>query len=117
MAATDILLDKSGDLFISKDGDIAIGQSVAQKIRIKVLWFAAEWKWDDEEGLPYIEQLFVKNPDTDGFESAIREKIFEVEEVTNVGEISVEADAKTRKATIRFTAYTDNKTIKEEVIV
>lgn len=119
----DILLDSSGDLQITPRGDISLGESVAQKIRIKILWFEGEWRWEngededegETEGLPYLTELFVKNPDTDTFESLVREKIFEVEEVTEVKEVLVNYDRHTRIATIRYTALTDFETIKEEV--
>ena len=111
----DILLDASGDLCISESGDLKLEDSVAQKIRIRLLWFEGEWRWDVEEGLPYFENLFVKNPDTDHFESLVRERIFEVEEVTEVKEVSVTYDRKTRDAVIRYTALTDFEKIREEV--
>ena len=50
----DILLDASGDLCISESGDLKLEDSVAQKIRIRLLWFEGEWRWDVEEGLPYF---------------------------------------------------------------
>lgn len=111
----DILLNPKGDLCITPDGDIAIGNSVAQKIRIRLLWFEGEWKWDVEEGMPYRSDLLIKNPDTDYFESVVREKIFEVDEVTEVKEVAVVFDRQTRNAVIKFTAITDEETIKEEV--
>ena len=113
----DILLDADGDLDISERGDISFGDSVAQKIRIRLLWFEGEWRWDTEEGLPYFEELFVKNPDVDEFESLVREKIFEVDEVTEVREVLVSHDRQERTATIRYTALTDYETIKEEVVL
>lgn len=114
-AEMDILLDKSGDLYISPDGDIVLENSIAQKIRIKLLWFEGEWRWDEEEGMPYMESLLVKAPDTDYFEEVVREKIFEVDEVTEVRDTAVIFDRQTRAASIRYTAATDYGTIKEEV--
>lgn len=111
----DILLDSNGDLYVSPQGDIALGNSVAQKIRIRLLWFEGEWRWDVDEGLPYMSDLLIKNPDIDTFESIVRSKIFEVEEVTDVREVLITYDRQTRIATIRYTALTDYETIKEEV--
>lgn len=111
----DILLDSKGDLYVSPEGDIALGNSVAQKIRIRLLWFEGEWKWDVDEGLPYMSDLFIKNPDVDTFEGIVRSKIFEVDEVTDVREVLVDYDRQTRIATIKYTALTDYETIKEEV--
>lgn len=111
----DIMLDRHGDLAVTDSGDIVLGDSVAQKIRIRLLWFEGEWRWNTEEGLPYMENLFVKNADTDYFESVIREKIFEVDEVVDVKDVKITFDRKTREATIQFSAITDFETIKEEV--
>ena len=113
----DILLDSNGDLFLSPKGDILLRDSVAQKIRIKLLWLEGEWKWDREKGMPYKESLLIKNPDTDFFEGVIRSKIFEVDEITEVKEVSVTYDNRTRTAVIRYTALTDYETIKEEVAI
>lgn len=110
----DILLNASGDVLISHDGDIIICNSVAQKIRIKLLWFESEWRWDADEGIPYFD-FFVKNPNIDYLESIIREKIFEVEEVTEVEEVKVIYDSKKRVAKIKYIALTDGETINEEV--
>ena len=112
---TDIMLDSSGDLMITKDGDIVIKQSVSQRIKIKVRWLAGEWRWNEDEGLPYLTDLFVKNPDTDRFEMLIREAIFDVEGVTAVDDVRVTYDRSTRKGSIRYTAYAGAEIIKEEV--
>lgn len=113
----DILLDSNGDLYVSKIGDIALENSVAQKIRIRLLWFLGEWRWDPEEGLPYFEKMLIKNPDIDYFEGLIREVIFNVEEVTEVKDVEIISDDKTRNASIRYVAKTDFETIKEEVVI
>lgn len=111
----DVMLEKSGDLYISPEGDIVLGESVAQKIAIRLRMFEGEWRWDPDEGNPYFQYLFQKNPDIDYLESAIRAKIFEVPEVTEVKEVSITVDPKTRSGIIRFVALTDQETIKEEV--
>lgn len=110
----DILLNADGDLHISGSGDIAIGNSIVQKVRIKLLWFAGEWKWDKDEGMPYLDELLVKNPNTDYFESLIRQKIFEIDEITEVKDVSVSYDRKQRSARVRFVAMTDQETIMDE---
>ena len=111
----DMMFDSSGDLLITKNGDILLEDSTAQKIRIRLLWFEGEWRWNKDEGLPYMANLLVKNPDTDYFESIIREKIFEVDEVVDVKDVAIIFDSKTREAVIRYVALTDYETIKEEV--
>ena len=111
----DIMLDSRGDLLVTKAGDILLEDSVAQKIRIRLLWFEGEWRWNTDEGMPYMTSLLVKNPDTDYFEGLVRERIFSVDEVTEVKSVSIICDNKTREAVIRYTALTDLETIMEEV--
>lgn len=111
----DILLSADGDIFLTEKGDISLANSVAQKIKIRLRWWLGEWRWDEEEGLPYKDELFIKNPDTDGFEMLVREKIFEVDEVTEVKDVAVVYDSKTRIGKITFTALIDDETIREEV--
>ena len=112
----DIALKRDGDMYVSPKGDIILNDSVAQKIRIRLLWFLSEWRWDPEEGIPYFDDVFVKNPDLDAIESVIREKIFEIPEVIEVGDISVTLNSDQRKVTIRFEAKTDEETLREEVV-
>lgn len=112
----DILLDNNGDLQINSSGDIEIKNSVRQKIRTRLLWIENEWRWNPEEGLPYF-NLLDKNPDIDEFESLIREKIFEVDEVTEIGEVNIEYNTKSRVAVIKYVALTDFETIREEVML
>ncbi len=59
--------------------------------------------------------MLIKNPDIDAFEMAVREKIFEIEEITDVRDVSITFDNKTRKGKIYFEALTDFETIREEV--
>lgn len=113
----DILLSADGDLFLTDKGDISLVNSVAQKIKIRLKWWLGEWRWDKEEGLPYKDELFIKNPNTDSFEMLVREKIFEVTEVTEVKNVSVSYDRKTRTGKISFRALTDTETITEEVAI
>ena len=111
----DIQLDKNGDLYLTPQGDISFSDSVAQKIRIRLLWFAGEWRWNPDEGLPYFDHLFRKNPDMNLMESLVRTKIFEIPEVTEVREVRIVPDRKTRNAVICFEALTDQETVREEV--
>lgn len=111
----DIMLDRSGDLYLSPMGDIVLADSVAQKIAIRLKWFEGEWRWNRDEGLPYFQSLLIKNPDLDLMEAQIRAKIFEVPEVTEVKDVSITPNNETRSAIIRFVALTDQETIKKEV--
>lgn len=111
----DILLNKDGDLGFNENYDIVLNNNVSQTICIRLLWFLGEWRWDDEMGLPYFEDLFVKEPDIQYFEELITEEIFNIDEVIEVEHVEILVDSKTRTASIFFVAITDLETIKEEV--
>jgi len=113
----DILLSENGDLYISEKGDVELNDSVAQKIKIRLKWWASEWRFDKSQGLPFKEGLFIKNPDIDSFEMAVRDKIFEVEDVVEVKDVSISYSPKERIGKIAFTALTDFETIREEVVI
>lgn len=112
----DILLDKNGDLYF-EGADIILANSVRQKINIRLRWFFQEWRWDDEAGIPYFEYLFIKNPDLDQVKEIIEEQIFNVDEVTEVNNVSIEIDSKNRGATITYEVATDEKSFREEVVI
>ncbi len=112
----DILLDKNGDLFLDR-ADIILANSVRQKIKIRLKWFFQEWRWDDEAGMEYFEYLFVKNPDLDHVKEMVEEQIFNVSEVTEVNDVSIEIDSLSRRAIIRYGAVADEETFREEVII
>lgn len=111
----DILLDNNGDLFLGKDGDIILSNSVRQKIRIKLLWFLGEWRWNKDYGLPYFEELLIKNPDTEAFERYIHDVLAEIEEVTEISKVEIAVDPATRIGVIAVVVKVSAETIREEV--
>lgn len=113
----DIILDNDGDLKFNADGDFILANSITQRIKIKLQWSLNEWKWNREKGLPYFEELLIKNPDVDYFKGVIREAIFDIPEVTAVQSVDISIDSLRRSATIRFAVLTDEESIKGEVIL
>lgn len=110
----DLLLDRSGDLQISADGDLSLTNSVAQAIMIRLRWFLSEWKFCPECGLPYYEEILIKNASALRAKQLIREQIMSVDEVQDVTELSVISDPAKRTMLVRYTAVTDTGQIREE---
>lgn len=96
----DLKLDSNGDLELSAAGDVIPTDSIAQAVRIRLLWFFEEWRLGPELGFPYFEHLFVKNPNEMKLRHLIRETVMAVEGVTDVTEITFQIDKKTRQAAI-----------------
>ncbi|MCI9235481.1 hypothetical protein D1157_05890 [Anaerotruncus sp. X29] len=111
---TDLLLDRSGDLQISADGDLSLTNSTAQAIQLRLRWFLSEWKFGPEYGLPYYEEILVKNASTLRAKQLIREQIMSVDGVQDVTELLATADPAKRTMLVRYTAVTDAGQIREE---
>lgn len=111
----DIMLDQDGDILITQDGNIRIETVVLQKILIRLQWILGEWRWNKEAGLPYFDQLFIKNPNINQFELLIRNEIMKVKEVTSVERVIITVDRKTRSASIRFRVLFGDSKVEGEV--
>lgn len=110
----DIRLDSNWDLYIDKY-DIQQTDSLAQQINIRLKWFFEEWVFRLEFGVDYFGKIFVKNPNNQKIISMLTDVIMSVEGVTDVPSIDIELNRKTREATIRYEATTNEETLRKEV--
>ena len=111
----DLLLDLDGDLIINETGDIELTDSIRQAIKIRLLWFAAEWRFDTEAGIPYFEKVFVKNPNLLKIRGIVRAQIIAVDGVDSVQSIDISVDKITRSALISYVVHIGNDNFKDEV--
>ena len=111
----DILLTKDGDLNINGWGDITLTESVRQAIRIRLLWFFEEWRFAPELGIPYWEEVFIKNPNIARIRRIVRNEVLSVQEVQDVRNVQISIDNDTRNARITFDAVIDEEIYREEV--
>lgn len=113
----DLRLNEDGDLHITEDADIVFTDSVLQAIKIRLKWFLGEWRINPSYGMPYFDEVFVKNPSTSLLEDRIRTEILSVEGVESVESISININKTTRVATIEFVAVADGEIKQGEVNV
>jgi hypothetical protein len=113
----DILLTKDGDISISETGDITLTDSIIQAVRIRLLWFFEEWRFAPDYGISYYEEILVKNPNTEQIKRLVRDEVMTVNEVSDVKNITVSIDRKTRKATVSLEIVTAEKTYREELLI
>ena len=111
----DILLTPDGDLFLTADGDIRLTESIRQAIIIRLKWFFQEWRFAPSYGVPYFEDILIKNPNISKIRALIRAEIMSVDGVSDVDEINIKTDNFTRNAVIIFQAQTTDGIIREEV--
>lgn len=98
--------DEDGDITLS--GDVVDGiEAVRQSVRARCLMFSGEWFLDPTDGVPYIDQVLIKKPDTSLVASVFRARIEATPGVRVVTSIRCDLDRLTRSASITFAATTD----------
>jgi hypothetical protein len=88
---------------------------VAQQIKINLLSFLGEWFLDVTYGVPYLEQILVKNPRMPAIETIMRSHIKSVPNVIKVTALSLDWDRRSRSLFVDFEADTDLGPIKDSV--
>lgn len=96
------LVRVAGRLVIAEDGD-----SIVQAIRLSLSIFKAEWFLDENEGLPYWEEILVKNPNTAQIQRLFLDRISAIPGVDTVDSLVLDFDRVNRALTVTFKVSTD----------
>ena len=88
---------------------------VAQQIKMNLLTFLGEWFLDVTFGVPYLEEILVKNPRMASVETILRKHIASVPDVIRIDSLSIDWDRKTRYLFVEFSCTTNLGPIKESV--
>lgn len=112
----DLLLDKNGDLVVNPTTGVTITDSVVQAITIRLKWFFQEWRFAPQYGVPYFEEILVKNPNNLRVRQIIRDEILSVEEVEQVTKLDITVKPN-RKALITFSAVVNGIQSELEVTI
>lgn len=94
---------------------IGDADKVAQQIKINLLSFFGEWFLDITYGVPYLEEILVKNPRMASVETIIRNHISSVPGVILIDSLSLDWDRQTRHLFVEFACTTDLGPIQESV--
>ena len=111
----DILLDSSGDIKVSPNGDISLTDSIRQAVLVRLRWIYGEWRLGPELGFPWFEEVLVKNPNIPKVRSLLRSEIMQVEGVNAAEVKEVRYDRAKREATFFFTCAIGDEIYNEEV--
>jgi hypothetical protein len=111
----DIALDCNGDIAVSETGDISLTAGIRQAVIIRLRWFLDEWRFAPQFGMPYFEEILVKNPDIERIKVIIREECLTVDGVKDITDITVTFDTHSRKVGFRFNIITAEDIYREEV--
>jgi hypothetical protein len=105
----DFALSAANHDLIFKDGDLVLisdAERVAQQIKIKLKSFLGEWFLDTTYGVPYWEDILIKNPSLDHIRNILRQQILDVDDVFAVTALSLTLNNQSRTLTVDFVAET-----------
>jgi len=104
-------LDTSHDIIIGRGTTKVTGDDyVVQLVKCRLLFALDTWELDPKLGLPWIQDILVKDADSTLVRGLIRNTILKTEGVASVDSLSMSLDTNTRGLTVSFTATTDEGT-------
>lgn len=103
------------DLAVTDKGDITLTNSVRQSALIRLRWFSGEWRLGPSFGVPYYEDVLIKNPNIDKIRRTLSNELFDIEEVEDVRDMTVTVKAQERQANVKFLLECGEEAIAEEV--
>lgn len=109
----DFKADSDGDLAV-ENGDFATisgGDAVPQGIKIRLQMFRGECYLNEDAGVPYFDNILIKNPDPLLVRALLTEAISATPDVTAVLAADLELDGETREASISYTVDTEYSTV------
>lgn len=114
MPIRDILCDSNGERLISSGANYAFADGIAavdQGIRCRVSLLLGEYWLDESLGVPWLQEVLVKNPQAIVVKSVIGAAISDTPDVQNVTAFEFAIDAATRRGTVSYTAFTTAGTV------
>lgn len=117
--ASDLKLDTAGDLAVETGDFVLISDSdeTVQSVRIRLRFYLGEWFLDNRLGVPFYEQVFVKNPDLTQVEGLLRGVILETPGMATLTSYRQTLDGETRTLTVTWAGTTDDGTLVENTEV
>jgi hypothetical protein len=100
-------LKLAGDTLATENGRLVILtgiDEISQKVSISLQLVLGEWFLNTLEGIPYFEQIFIKNPSPGKITSIFRRAILSVPGVESIQQLVVDFDRPARALSVRFFA-------------
>jgi hypothetical protein len=97
---------QAGDLDFST-GDLVLldgAEFARQQVQIRLQFFLGEWFLDLNEGLPYFQQVLIKNPDASILDDIFRQAILGAQSILSLNRLNFDFDGPSRVLSISFEA-------------
>ena len=106
---TDFGLDDEGDEYADATGLAMTGDlpGIKQQVTLRIGFFKGEWFLDEERGVPWYEEIIVKNPNLIRIREIFRDAILSVTGIREVTFMDLLFSAYTRTLSVNFRASTD----------
>jgi len=106
---TDFGLDEDGDEYADATGLAMTGDlpGIKQQVTLRIGFFRGEWFLDEEKGLPWYEEIIVKNPNLIRIREIFREAILSVAGINEVTYLDLLFSAYARTLSVNFKASTN----------
>lgn len=105
------LLVVNGDLALTSDANPLGTNPILQDILQRLKFFLGEWFLDTSQGIPYYQQILVKNPDQAKITAIFRNVILGTPGVLQLTAFTLGANFPSRLVTIQFTCLTTTGTV------
>lgn len=90
-------------------------QATAQRIKIRLKLFLGEWFLDLLAGIPYYQDILIRNPDINKVNALIREAILTTPTVLSIDSYEYALNTTTRTFSVNFRCTTSNGTIESDI--
>lgn len=103
----DIALNPVTNDLVIQDFDFALIDDVPQimqNLAIRLRFVLGEWFLDITQGIPYYEEIFIKNPNQIQIESVIKQEIVQTRGIVELTSFEADFDKRRRIFSIRFGA-------------
>ena len=101
------------DLALAAQRDL---EAIRQSITIRLRFFRGEWFLDETAGLPYFQEILIKNPQVPALQSVFRAELLKVPGVSSVESLSLVFDKPGRELAVTFRVMTDTGAILEGTV-
>ena len=106
---TDFGLDDDGDEYADATGLAMTGDlpGIKQQVTLRIGFFKGEWFLDEERGVPWYEEIIVKNPNLIRIREIFRDASLSVTGIREVTFMELLFSAYIRTLSVNFRASTD----------
>lgn len=92
-------------------------EATAQRIKVRLKLFLGEWFLDLLAGIPYYEDILIKNPDINKVNALIREAILTTPTVLSIDSYEYALNNSTRTFAVNFKCTTSDGTVESDIVL